>query len=80
MPIKNRFYHESDGYKPGYRTHYVVDRYANPLGNQRRTDVGSRGEGRKLAREWNLNPPWPPWDDIQADRDQNTKRKKKGDN
>lgn len=69
MQVIKRFYYESDGYKPGYSTHYVVDRYANPMGNQGRTDVGSRGEGRKLAREWNRNPPWPPWDDIQAARD-----------
>ncbi len=68
----SRFYHESDGARDGYRCHYVVDRYADPLGDQRRTDVGSRGEGRWLAREWNINPPWPPWDDIQAARDNYT--------
>jgi len=68
-----RFYHESDGGGigggPGYRCHYVVDRYANPLSNQRRTDVGSRGEARKLAKAWNQNPPWSAWDDIQEARD-----------
>lgn len=64
-----RFYHESDGDRDGHRWHYVVDRYADPLGSQRRTDVGSRGEARRLAREWNKNPPWLPWDTIQAARD-----------
>lgn len=59
-----RFYHESDN-----GSHYVVDKYANPLGDDRRTDVESRREGRRLAREWNEKPPRPPWDDIQAERD-----------
>lgn len=63
-----RFYHESDG-GPGHKFHYVVDRYADPLGDQRRTDVESRGDGLRLAREWNTKPPWPAWDDIQARRD-----------
>ena len=64
-----RFYYESDGGglgKTGNRTHYVIDRYANPLSDNRRTDCDSR---RKLAREYNESPPWPAWDDIQATRD-----------
>lgn len=67
-----RFYAESDGggiHKTGYQTFYVVDRYADPLGNQRRTDCASMGEAGKLARQWNAAPPWPAWDDIQAKRD-----------
>jgi hypothetical protein len=65
---KPRFYHESDG-GPGRKTHYVIDRYANPLGDYRRREVETRGEGRKLARELNENPDRPPWDTIQAERD-----------
>lgn len=63
-----RFYYESDG-DAHDRTHYVIDRYADPLGDQGRTDVDSRREGRALARQWNQNPPWPAWDTIQAERD-----------
>lgn len=63
-----RYYYESDG-DPWNKTHYVVDKYADPLGDHRRHDVESRREGRKLARQWNANPPRPPWDTIQAERD-----------
>jgi ribosomal protein L39E len=66
-PVK-RFYYESDG-GPGLKTHYVVDRYADPMSDQRRTDVKTRREGRKLAKQYNANPPWPVWDTIQAERD-----------
>jgi len=68
-----RFYYESDGCgtydRAGRKCHYVVDRFADPLGDQRRTDVESRAKGRKLARKWNARPPWPPWDTIQAERE-----------
>jgi len=63
-----RFYAESDG-DPGRMSYYVVDSYADPLGDHRRTDCASRGEARKLAREFNANPPWPAWDTIQEARD-----------
>lgn len=67
----DRFYAESDG-GPGRRTFYVVDRYADPLSDNRRTDCESMGEARKLALTWNASPPWPVWDDIQAARDGNS--------
>jgi hypothetical protein len=63
-----RFYYESDG-GPGRKSHYVVDRYADPGSEQGRTDFDTRREARKKAREWNENPPWPVWDTIQAERD-----------
>lgn len=63
-----RFYYESDG-NLGNKTYYVVDAYADPLGDQKRTDCDSRGDARSLARCWNESPPWPPWDIIQAERD-----------
>ena len=63
-----RFYPESDG-DPGRRTHYVIDRYADPMSDRRRTDCQSHGDAMKLARGWNLLPPWPVWDTIQAERD-----------
>ena len=68
-----RFYAESDGGGTyggdGSRSHYVVDRYADPLGDHRRTDCESRKGARELATEWNAQAPWPAWDDIQAARD-----------
>tara|TARA_R110000868_G_scaffold14070_5_gene65615 strand:- start:672 stop:1007 length:336 start_codon:yes stop_codon:yes gene_type:complete len=63
-----RFYYESDG-GPGRKEHYVVDKYANPIGEYRRRDVGSRGEGRRLATDLNKNPDRPPWDTKQAKKD-----------
>lgn len=69
--VKNggdRFYYESDGHY-GSKTHYVVDRYADPLGDSRRRDVASRQEGRKLAALLNKYPDVPPWDTIQVERD-----------
>lgn len=68
MAKQKRFYYESDG-GPGAKTHYVVDRYADPLGDYGRRDVSSRGEGRRLAASLNKNPDRPPWDTIQAERD-----------
>ena len=47
-----RFYAESDG-GPGRVSHYVVDRYGDPLGDQRRTDCESRREARQLAQQYN---------------------------
>lgn len=64
-----RFYAESDGPAAGGWTFYVVDRYADPLGDRRRTDCESMGIARKLARQYNAAPPWPAWDNIQAKRD-----------
>lgn len=63
-----RFFYESDG-GVGSRAHYVVDRYADPLGDLRRRDVASRGEGLRLARELNSAPDVPVWDTVQAARD-----------
>ena len=63
-----RFHYESDG-GPGYVTHYVVDRFADPLGENRRTDFESRREALVAAREMNANPPWAIWDTIQAARE-----------
>ena len=75
----NRFYYEQDG--DGQKNsltnaHYVIDRYADPFGDQHRTDIPPRSsgatmarEGRKLAVQWNKNPPWSVWDTIQAKRD-----------
>lgn len=69
--MQPRFYYESDGASrgDGYQTHYVVDRYANPLGDNARRDVNSRREGRTLARALNKSPDCPPRDTIQAERD-----------
>lgn len=64
-----RFYYESDG-GPGGKTHYVVDRYADPMGDSRRTDVESRRDGLRLARQYNESSPWPVWDTIQYRRDE----------
>lgn len=61
-----RFYPESDG-EP--RSHYVVDRYADPTGDRRCTDVANRKTSRDLAEQWNATPPWPAWDTIQEARD-----------
>ena len=72
MTHRLRFYYESDGgsgRQGEHRSHYVIDRYAEPGGAQGRTDVASRSEGLTLARAWNQRPPWVPWDDIQATRD-----------
>lgn len=63
-----RFYAESDG-DIGNRTFYVVDKYADPISDQSRTDCESMRAARALARDWNANPPWPVWDTIQAERD-----------
>ena len=63
-----RFYAESDG-DDGNRRFYVVDTYANPLDDNRRTDCNSRRNARKLAAMWNDRPPWSAWDAIQAQRD-----------
>lgn len=65
---QKRFYYESDG-GPGYKTHYVIDRYANPLGDYRRREVASRREGRALATDLNKAPDRPPWDTVQAEKD-----------
>lgn len=71
--MNKRFYAESDGGGVGdghgTKAHYVVDRYADPLGDQRRTDCESRIAARNLAQDWNTQSPWPAWDDIQAARD-----------
>lgn len=64
--MKPRFYYESDGY-PGSKTHYVIDRYGDPRDSRR--DVQSRREGKRLATELNKDPDCPPWDTIQAERD-----------
>lgn len=69
MRKQPRFHYESDGGPGGRKTHYVVDRYADPLGDSKRRDVDSRKEGRALAAELNRNPDCPPWDTIQAERD-----------
>lgn len=70
-----RYYYESDGGpRPGRRTYYVVDRYANPLGDARRRDCESRREALVLARQLNAHPSSPPWDTIQAARDKYTYR------
>lgn len=66
--MKLRFYYESDG-GPGGKSHYVVDRYADPLGDSRRIDVGSSVEGRRLAIKLNEKPDCKPWDTIQAEKD-----------
>lgn len=76
---KRRFYYEQDGdarKNSCANSHYVVDRYADPCSDQARTDVefqfngaAMARAGRKLAAEWNENPPWEPWDTIQAERD-----------
>lgn len=63
-----RFYAESDG-GPGHMSHYVVDRYADPIGDNHRTDCNTCREARALARQWNEVPPWPAWDTIQEARD-----------
>ncbi len=63
-----RFYAESDGV-PNDMHYYVVDKYADPVSIQRRTDCESMREARKLARLYNENSPWPIWDVVQAKRD-----------
>ena len=63
-----RFYAEKDG-DPGRMAYYVVDRYADPLSEQRATDCNNMAEARKLAKAWNTTPPWPAWDTIQEARD-----------
>jgi hypothetical protein len=68
IPSPPRFYAERDG-GPGPLWAYVVDRYADPLGEQRRTDCPSWRAARQLARQFNAQPPWPPWDTLQAARD-----------
>lgn len=74
MPMP-RYYYESDGDGPvtacyfSPRAHYVIDRYACPCGPDRRRDVRTRKEGRKLARELNANPTSAPWDTYQAELD-----------
>lgn len=76
--MTQRFYYESDG-DPGNTEHYVVDRYADPLGDHGRTEPPTdtymtnaerRTWAKRKAREFNLNPPWPAWDHIQARRDE----------
>lgn len=70
--MTERFYYESDGGglgKTGRRTHYVVDRYADPLSDEKRTDCESRSGALKLTAQFNENPPWPVWDTVQAERD-----------
>lgn len=74
-----RFYYEQDGdakKNSSANAHYVVDRYANPMSDQRRTDIphqfsgaAMRAAGLKLAAKWNDDPPWPVWDTIQYERD-----------
>ena len=72
MP-KNRFYYESDG-GIGLKTHYVIDKYADPMGEMGRRDVSSRREGLALARMLNQYPDSEPWDTIQAARDGYTQK------
>ncbi|MHA2043397.1 MAG: hypothetical protein ACW99G_01310 [Candidatus Thorarchaeota archaeon] len=73
--MPERYYAESDG--PPWQF-YVIDRYGDPMQDHDRTDVVmedycTRGVGmnraRKLAKEFNENPPYPVWDTIQAERD-----------
>lgn len=74
-----RFYYEQDGDGPknsSSNEHYVVDSYADPWSDRIRTDIphefsgaAMARKGRKLAAEWNANPPWPVWDTIAAKRD-----------
>ena len=66
--VAPRFYYESDG-GPGRQSHYVVDRYADPLGDHRRVDFETRRLARKAAKEMNASPPWAAWDTIQVARD-----------
>lgn len=53
--MPDRFYYESDG-DPGYRTHYVVDREADPFSDDARIDPPTdtymtNAERRRWARE-----------------------------
>jgi len=63
-----RFYSESDGDPPNV-AFYVVDRYGDPLGEQRTTLCKTRREASLLAMKWCKDAPWTPWDLIQAERD-----------
>lgn len=73
-----RFYYEQDGdaaKNSASNAHYVIDRYADPFGDQYRTDIphdtGSAmaRTGRRLAAEFNARPPWAVWDTIAAEKD-----------
>ena len=71
--MTKRFYAESDN---DNRAIYVVDRYADPLGERGRTDIewqwtaaSTMRAARKLAAEFNADPPWDAWDTIQVGRD-----------
>jgi len=49
--------------------YYVVDTYDDPLGERSPVECASMRAARKLACEFNANPPWPAWDTIQEARD-----------
>ncbi len=60
-----RFYAESDG-DPGRKVYYVVDSHADPGGEQRTTHCPNMPKAYAMAQRYNLRPPWPSWDMIQA--------------
>lgn len=71
-----RFYYEQDGDAPknsSANAHYVIDSFADPFSDQYRTDIphdtgaAMAREGRRLAAEFNAQPPWPVWDTIAAE-------------